>query len=286
MLTRAFAAKERLALALRDIECQIKWLRNRAYYESNFQRLVQSRKWVFIVGCNNSGTTILHDALARAPGVGYLAKESQMYTRVFRRARKKGFERVWTEYLMELTVARGANPAARYAHDVLYRMPRPIPRIILDKCTPNSARLTWFEEAFCRPFFVAVVRDGHAVAEGIRRKGGKDVGRGAKHWNRVNELMVEQSRLVKHYLEVRYERFVMAPAVVLQEIAEFLGEEPSYFTSALSADRLASGHKGAQPDLKDMNPGSFRRLTEADIAEIETYAAPMLHYYSYGRPLA
>ena len=42
-------------------------------------------------------------------------------------------------------------------------------KVFLEKSIVNSARMTWLQDSFANSYFIFIVRNGYAVAEGIRR---------------------------------------------------------------------------------------------------------------------
>jgi hypothetical protein len=207
-----------------------------------------------------------------------------MYTQVFRRARKRGHERVWAEYLDELIVPRGAplDPAPRLLFDWMRDLPRPIAPVIVEKTPANVARMGWLDRAFPTAHFIGLVRNGYAVVEGIRRKGGQPIDHAARHWNAVNELLLKESAGVQRYLEVRYEDLVDQPDTTARRIAEFLGLESAAMSAALQARyQIRNMAEGAASEVRNFNQGSFARLTSEEYAEIIRYASPMLDHFGY-----
>ena len=85
------------------------WLARHAEFERAAPALLAAHDWVFVVGCNNSGTTLVHDALAATGAFSYMPHEGQRYTDGVRRSVKRGHERVWSEYLDELRLTERTN---------------------------------------------------------------------------------------------------------------------------------------------------------------------------------
>jgi hypothetical protein len=66
---------------------------------------------------------------------------------------------------------RALRPVPRLLFDWLEALGTPLSPRILEKTTANAVRMRWLHQAFPRSAFIGVVRNGYAVAEGIRRKG-------------------------------------------------------------------------------------------------------------------
>ena len=252
----------------------IAWMRRKREFEAELARLRETRTWVFIVGCNNSGTTLIHDLLASTGQFSFMPHEGQRYTQVLRRAQKKGHERVWSEYLPELRL--GANDpmqgVPRLWFDWLAAANHPVKDRILEKTTANAVRMKWLQAAFPRSAFVGTVRNPYAVAEGIKRKGGKDVARGARHWRRVNEIMLEDARDVRRFLLTRYEDFVAAPERLTQQLENVLG-----VGSRAGPIAIADSAR----DIRDMNAASIDRLSADEIGIVTAEAGELVPRMGY-----
>ncbi|MGH8223840.1 MAG: sulfotransferase, partial [Woeseiaceae bacterium] len=216
----------------RQFELMAGWLRRdiawhfygRSYYTRHVDELLNARKWVFLAGCNNSGTTILHDLLVSSGRFTALPHEGQRYTRQLAIAERRGFERVWTEYLADLrmTEADSTSIVPRLVYDWLFEAAPKDRDLMIEKTTANSVRMRWLQKAIPKSYFIGVVRNGFAVAEGIRRKGHKDIARAARHWAKVNEIMRSDSQFIRNYLQLRYEDIVGTPQQVVASVSEFL----------------------------------------------------------------
>ncbi len=112
-----------------------------------FGSLPRPEKWVFIVGCYNSGTTLLHDLLATQPVVGS----------------EFGLRRLWALkpelfYLdedggRETDVARLKRQWGGLFND-------PTRPVLLEKAAPDVARTRWLQRHFEPAWFIGIVRDG------------------------------------------------------------------------------------------------------------------------------
>ena len=142
--------------------------------------------------------------------------------------------------------------------------------MLIEKTTANAVRMRWLQKAIPNSYFIGVVRNGFAVAEGIRRKGNKDIARAARHWMKVNEMMQSDSQLVRNFMQLRYEDIVGTPLLVLARVAKFLGQSLE----------LPVG-SSVFNDLVNMNENSFTRLTKDDREAVLAEAGPMLRALGY-----
>jgi hypothetical protein len=174
------------------------------------------------------------------------------------------------------------NGVCRLLFDWFGELDSPLKPMILEKTTANAVRMRWLQRAFPEAAFLGVVRNGYAVVEGIKRKGSKPVERGARHWRRVNEIMLSDATQVKRFMLIRYEDFVAAPRDSLNKIAEFL--DLRLDDSRAEYSRIDRGSADGSPAaIRDMNAESIRRRDEAEIRAITHEAGEVLARLGYTR---
>ncbi|MFQ5529631.1 MAG: sulfotransferase [Gemmatimonadota bacterium] len=243
------------------------------------------RAWVFVVGCYNSGTTLLSDLLGRHSRISVLPEEGQFLTDELTSDYEFGLPRMWTmrEDRFRLTEEdRGPDPQ-RLKREWGMRLDLSRP-ILVEKSPPNAARTRWLQEHFENAHFVAIVRNGYAVAEGIHRKGdprhrqGWPIEACARQWARSNEVLLEDSPLLRHLLWVRYEDLSARPREELARITGFLELDPDEL--AYDPDERLAVHERHEP-LRNLNEQSIARLAPEDVATITRVAGPMLAHFDY-----
>lgn len=274
----AEAARQWTALRRKDLE----WMRSRREFESRAPELINEMQWVFLVGCNNSGTTLIHDTLAATGLFSFMPHEGQRYTSVLRRAHRRRHARVWTEHIEELALddSNSIECVPRLVFDWVREAEQPLKSVFLEKTTANAVRMRWLDRAFPRAFFIGVVRNGYAVAEGIKRKGGQTIHRAIRHWVRVNELMLDDARAVRRFQLVRYEDFAAAPWQVLQDLVDFLGLDPGAVSAARTSGAALVQLSPAQ-EVRDMNAASIARLSSEEKAVVAAEAADLMTRFGY-----
>ena len=148
----------------RDMERALDWYLGggRRFFNQHSHEIIKAYKWCFIVGCNNSGTSLLQSALEKSGQVTTLPHEGQLYTTALPRAIRRGYERVWSEYLENLKLTDGDRLEClpRLLHDWLREFSLPICEIILEKTPAHTARMTWLQKAFPHSYFIGLVRNG------------------------------------------------------------------------------------------------------------------------------
>ena len=276
----------RFELQRQDLRRSLSWHLGggRKFFSRYLSELAAMHKWYFIVGCNNSGTSLLQSILERSGEVSTFPYEGQRYTRVLTRATKRGYERVWTEYLddLRLTSTDSFAGAARLMHDWLGELSAPIQGAIVEKTTANAVRMEWLQQAFPKSYFIGVVRNGYAVVEGIRRKGHKTVERGARHWNLANKIMMQDAENIDNFIEVRYEDLAAKKVEVLDQLSAFTGANADRLKAAMEKNFGFATIRGEERlPVHDLNAESIAKLTAQDVKSIRAEAAEMLDYFGY-----
>lgn len=246
--------------------------------------LPTDKRWVFLVGCYNSGTTLLSSILGTHPNISALPKEGQFLTDQFAADYELAVPRMWTkrEDLFRLTETDEGPDAARLKREWAMRLDRSRP-VFLEKSPPNAARTRWLQSRFEASSFVAIVRNGYAVAEGIRRKAephhlkdGWPLADCARQWARSNEILTEDAAHLDRVIWVTYEDLAADPAAEVARILEFIGES----TDGIDTGRAWDIHERSGT-IRDMNQESIDRLSEAERAEVTAIARPMLERFGY-----
>ncbi|MGH7539966.1 MAG: sulfotransferase, partial [Gemmatimonadota bacterium] len=133
--------------------------------------------------------------------------------------------------------------------------------------------------------FIGMVRNGYAVAEGIRRKArpkhlreGWPLDLCVRQWTRSNEILLEDSEALDRVLWVRYEDLAARPENEVQRILRFLDLDAR--NPAIDLERSWAVHEREEP-IRDMNPESIARLSADEIRAIGRMAGPMLERFGY-----
>lgn len=240
-----------------------------------------NKNWVFVVGCYNSGTTLLQRIIGQHARVASMAVEGQTITDLFVEPKDVGLRRLWAldPDRFHLTAANGPNArtARTLARQWAGAMNDPFRPYFLEKSVTNSARLLWLQQQFPRCYFVAVIRDGYAVAEGISRKTGCSLEDSAKQWRVSNEIMLRDLGSITRAVTVTYEALCAAPRSVLPPIFAFLnlGEVPE------GVYDTAWHVHGVSSEITNMNHLSYARLTSEGMARIRDVAGAMLDELGY-----
>jgi hypothetical protein len=245
-------------------------------------------RWIFIVGCYNSGTTLLNQVLASHPMISGLADEGVMLTNQLRRPEDFGWRRMWWKCEDKMQVSNEAR-SARIIRQHWSHFYRKDASLYLEKSISNTCRMPFFEKHFDHPFFIHIVRNGYAVTEGIHRKasvmGNEELPAGslypveycARQWVRSLEVVERDSRAVKNFLEVRYEELCEDPQLTLEKICGFLQVKP--LDRSLISGRFAI-HEN-RSTISNMNSRSIKKLTADQKKIIAGIASKQLEKYHY-----
>jgi hypothetical protein len=272
------------------------WRRTAAYRARRARRLVRlecaarfgrraaPQKWVFLVGCYNSGTTLLHDVLATHPAVGSMPDEGQFLTDQLPVPRKLALRRLWALeperfYLDEeagghINVDRLQRQWTAHFNDAT----RPV---LIEKTPTNAARTRWLQAHFTNAHFIGIVRDGRAVAEGIRRKTGHDLRLAARQWARSNEIMLKDFAHLRNARLISYEALTESPAEIFADLLAFLGL-PAVPVGGV-AERAWQIHE-QHSTIRNMNGRSFAALSAEDLQIVHEEAGTLLAALGYAVP--
>jgi Sulfotransferase family len=242
-------------------------------------------KPIFVVGCGNSGTTILWKTLLSHADLGGPLSEGQDL---------KDLPRCMTHFLGRQTFRLFAHSRFKMAYrttekDYTPRIGEHLAEVYADHLSPglrfiekspsNSMRVRFLQRVFPDAFFVLVVRNGIAVSEGIRRKRWYDPDRqpmaglqttiadAAEHWSRTNHSLFLDRLHLRRSIVVRYEDLVANPAPVLHAILEFCECAPAPL---------------CLPEFETaFNDTQIQRLTVAELAMVRRVAGPTLAALGY-----
>ena len=210
--------------------------------------------------------------------------EGQRYTTTLEKAHRKRYERVWSEFIQDLrlTEADSLDCVPRLVHDWMRVLKHPLKKVIIEKTTANAVRMRWLQKAFPNSYFIGLIRNGYAVAEGIRRKGRKSLSRGARHWNLTNKIMINDAQKIRKFIEIKYEDMVDNSEDTSKKLGEFLDIDHLMIYKAMTKTFNFSTISGQnyQP-IKNLNMDSINTLSQAEMQSITEEAQEMLTFFKY-----
>lgn len=194
---------------------------------------------LFVIGCCNSGTTILwrallsHRELSGPTCEGQDLKElpqcmkHHIGRQTFRMFAHPHFKGVYHLTEKDYDLEQAQRLAAVYAEHC-----EPGLRFI-EKSPANSVRTRFLQSIFPNATFIIIVRNGMAVSEGIRRKRLYDperqhmaglsttIDQAAEQWYHANRIIMEDMQFLKRCIMIKYEDLVSNTPKVLRSVLDF-----------------------------------------------------------------
>jgi len=217
---------------------------------SNFIPNRQPKRWLFLVGCYNSGTTILRRVLESHPQITGLPEEGVTLTGAFPDLEQGGWPRMmW--------------------------FPKNVP-VFLEKSIDHSTRIEWINRHFENAVFVSITRNGYCVCEGIRRKAfpsgeaKKKIGSAysldmlGKQWSAFDEEISGALTKVPNSISIYYEDFMANPVDIVEGIFNLASVDSvpiGFHDRTLEID-------GVKHELLDQNKKSLASLSSEDKSQL------------------
>ena len=243
---------------------------------------LQGYPWLFVLGCNSSGTSLLATVLARHPRIRALPREGQKLTPQLHRPWDFGVGRLFTseEHRFRRREDDDASTVQRIKYDWAAHL-RPRPGVILEKSPPDCLRARWLQRNFAPPRFLILVRHPYAVCEGIRRRRRCTIEAAVRHWARVYEILEEDTPHLLHVHNIHYEGFCNSPVPVLRAVEDWLGL-PAWFSDEVVAEAFKAPNIDRRPQpICSLNSRSFARLSPEDVEAINRVAAHQMARFGY-----
>ena len=263
----------------------LRWhMSSQTHVEQWIERRLQLDRhyWLFVLGLNNSGTTLLVDLLKTHPTMRWLPNEGQYLTGALPLPRTFAVPRKFSRRLDVFHWTEDADPAPalRVQYDWAYYYQRR-PGILLEKSPPNALRSRWLQQNFRPSRFVTIIRHPYAVCEGIRRRDGHSLEEAALHWVAANECMLADVEHLQDCLCLRYEDFCRQPAEHLDKLENFLGLDMPIDRKVLTTPRRIHNIDATPRPIGNLNERSLAQLSAADLACIDRIAGPLMERLGY-----
>ncbi len=275
---------------------------------------------LFIVGSGRSGTTLAASLINRFPRV-HVAKETGFISRAIGLLEAVGSDRPidelvrltnawlsaesWSNRASENGFVRfrqeaglGSNAAAFVRY--VWQLDSLRASSDLDVIGDNTPAYVWaipkLESIFGDARYIHMVRDPRDVVASMMdmRFGGETAVTAALDWQANIGAWLAAERIVPaaRRMELRYEDLCRNPGAELARVARFLGQEGTSAETALAsqpsdadefgAARARPHHRRLKTPLTAARIGAYRsRLTESEIAAIESITQPMMAAYGY-----
>lgn len=250
-------------------------------------------RWIFVLGCYNSATTLLASILRRHPLMGGLPNEGAFLTDALPYPELFGWPRMWSQCLEKIGLDnghRGMSRAQRIKRQWSLWFPKGAPNLI-EKSISNITRTYFLQEYFDPAYFIYIVRNGYVVSRGIQKKAnyarwncpfkknGYPIELCAEQWKVSDEIVEKDSKKLKRILYIKYEDLTDNTVESLKKITDFIGISPM---PAEILRREWSIHE-VNSSIVNMNPIGLERMSEGDFERIESVAGNVLKKYGYTR---
>ncbi|MCP4157008.1 MAG: sulfotransferase [bacterium] len=253
-----------------------------------FLKIPAGKTYIFVLGCYDSGTTLLNEILGHHPEISMLDTEGIYLTPHLKGPESFGWNRMYHKCLPQMEIEE--NKAAKIFEEIKkdwgLRHDKSKP-FFIEKSVANALWIQWLDKYFDNSYFIFIVRNGYAASEGIRRRTkGKirhfepqkeyPIQLCAQQWNFSNDLIEEKLKNTENNYFLKYEDLAENPAKVSREILEWL---PVKKKQVKLIDEFE--FHGQKTGIKNMNPGSIKRLSGEDIESINSVASKHLQKYGY-----
>jgi len=245
----------------------------------------KDKKWVFLVGCYNSGTTLLAEILGHHPKISALPTEGHFITEQFIKDYEIGLPRMWVdrEDIFRMDENSVGPDVIRLKKQWAIRLDCSKP-VLLEKSPPNSAKTRWLQKTFENSYFIGIIRNPYAVAEGITRKADPKhltnrwpIEKSAYQWARSNKVLYDDSRYLDRFMWIKYEDLTENLSESLNKITDFIGI--SEFKIIEDGKSWAIHERNDK--IRNLNQESIKNLQQPDIDKITDIAKDMMTKFGY-----
>lgn len=250
-------------------------------------------KWLFLVGCYNSGTTLLQKVMSSHPAISGLPREGVRFTATLSNLEENGHHMIWDEEYRAHAEPELADAEAyrRITRDwnIFWRSGADI---FLDKSVANTARIGWLDRVFPDASFIGIHRNGYCVAEGLHRRAQPPQWLQAKtgsvnypleqiawQWVTANREMLDGFEQAGRAMMIRFEDLVEDPVRVFESVFGFAGVDTGVIESGQNGIVIGGRHFA----VHDPNPASLARLTLRQKDELRPLIGPMMDRLGYDR---
>lgn len=243
------------------------------------------KKPIFIIGCCNSGTTILWRALLSHGSFCGPDIESQDLENLPRKLKHyigKATFRLWAHPKFKMAYYFTQDSASEDDKQKVVKVFNGYNiegKRFIAKSPADTLRARLIQAYFPDAYFIAIIRNGYAVSEGIVRKRMNDPDRpkykglftsideAAEQWFRANVVILSHQNFLKKLLIIKYEDLVVDTKDTFNKIFDFC-EMSIKFNKIPIFDT-------------NNNSEQIARLNDYEKETITRIAMPMLIHYDY-----
>lgn len=247
--------------------------------------MTEIKEPIWVIGCNNSGTTILRDTILSHKNVCGSTIDGQELP---------GMPKIMTHYLGDMFSRLWTHPNTKlnyYVDESFYNeeikceiinayKPYLKPgKTFISKSPTDVIRARFIQACFPDTKFIGIVRNGYAVSEGTIRKRKEDpdrhflkglftsIDQAAEHWFRANVMILSNQTHLNNYLIIQYEDLVEKPKETLHQVLDFCSLEKEGFQIPTFQTNL--------------NKIQISTLNEYELETVTRIAQPMLIHFGY-----
>lgn len=243
---------------------------------------------VFLIGCYNSGTTILRDILRAHPDVSGMPREGVRFTNVFPDMQQGGWVRMaYKNREMPASNASSAQARKQLDRDWGY-WSKSKNGVFLEKSITHSYRLEFLQRTFPAAKFILISRDGYCSTEGVLRRAapqgsavdqvGSEYSAGlcAEQWVSINTKLLAAKNNANTTM-IRFEDFVSKPYETVSDLLAFIGVD----TAELKYEGKVLQVGLREFEIRNPNPASRGRFPKAQLKAFNSVASEMMHKLGY-----
>lgn len=195
----------------------------------------RASRYVFLLGCYNSGTTVVKDAIALHPDVVTTPVEGDVLTLALPNFEAGGWPRAMYGHAPTIVRERRSGLINRARIESDWRPWLRPDRVMVEKSISDSVRIEQLRSAFPGSRFICITRSPDAVVRGIQKR--SHPGRDASwllgsteydrafllsQWHYIYRLILKDAR-DDDTLFFAYDDFIASPDESLQALYRFLG---------------------------------------------------------------
>jgi len=247
------------------------------------------RRWVFVLGCYNSGTTLLAEMLQAHPLLVGMRNEGAFLTDSLPYPERFGWPRMWSECEDMLRISEDDEKRALRIKKHWSLWVRGSQEYVVEKSISNSTRIRFLQNNFSNAKFVHIVRNGYAVAAGIRRKANLRRWKNpkgyqqyplelcARQWAESVRIVDEEVTRGAPIVSITYEDLVSNPTGTLNPVFKFIGVDPIQDKAMWGTMNV---HESSS-EIRDMNSASISNLSKVDREVVRNAIGEKLSRFGY-----
>ncbi len=257
-----------------------------------FVKTREPQQWVFLVGCYNSGTTLLQHILSSHKNIAGMPREGVRFTSHLENLEHNGHHMVWAQDWREHATP-SPDQSAYAAKEIMKDWSifwKKGADIFLDKSVANTARIEWLAQHFPNAKFIGLHRNGYCISEGLHRRSKPPqwlvdktgdshypLATTGEQWVIANQAMMGGLSKVDHSLIVSFENLIKDPISELENVFSFIGLK----NTAMSFDGETLTVNEKTFSIRSPNAASLKRLGDDGAKVLKPIISSMMQELGY-----